>query len=275
MTTREFGDHIQLNHKPSDSVPHVQKHLKHVLKSTKLSAITFPPSFSLATKYTLSILDQGNLGSCVANAFAGIMQSLYNKNYSRLYFYFNARVGTGNAPTDDSGLDILQSLPILSSFGLVPETNWPYNTNQFRVIPPFSTTFKIADTTNPVKYQSIDQNETAIKGALFANKFVILGIAVYSSFMTNQVAKTGMIPMPNMSRETNQGGHCIHLVGWCKINNQTYYIIRNSWGTSWGNDGRVNPITNFVNNGTNGGFAYIPAAYILNPNLSFEIMAIG
>jgi C1A family cysteine protease len=275
MATREFGHHFQLNHKQSVSIPHTEKHLKYVLKAAKPTIVTFPDSFSLSSKYSLIILDQGNLGSCVVNSFSGIIQSLYNANCSRLYLYFNARVATGYSPTDDSGLDLLQALPILSSFGLVPEINWPYKINMFSKIPPFSNTYKIADTTIPIKYQSVPQNEKDIKGALLANKFIIFGISVYSSFMTNQVAKTGIIPMPNISREANQGGHCIHIVGWCKLNNQTYYIIRNSWGKSWGNDGSVIPITNFSNNGTNGGFAYIPATYVLNPNLAFEFMAIG
>jgi C1A family cysteine protease len=271
MTTREFGHHIQLNHKPSVSILHKERHLQTLLNAP---AVIFSESFSLASKYTLSILDQGNLGSCVVNAFAGIMQSLYNTNYSRLYFYFNARVGTGNSPIDDSGLDLLQSIPILTSFGLVPETNWPYDISKFYKIPSFPNTYKIADT-RPITYSNITQSETAIKTALAANKFVIFGMIIYTSFMTTQVKKTGIIPVPNIKKEQNLGGHCLHIIGWCKFNNTAYFIIRNSWGKTWGNNGSVIPNTNFVNNGTNGGFGYIPVAYILNPLLAFEFIAIG
>ena len=92
--------------------------------------------------------------------------------------------------------------------------------------------------------------------------------------MTNAVAKTGIIPIPNTSTETQEGGHCVHIVGWCKFNNVSYYIIRNSWGLGWGNGGQVIPVAGFQNNGRNGGFGYMPTTYVLNTNLSSEFLAI-
>ena len=93
--------------------------------------------------------------------------------------------------------------------------------------------------------------------------------------MSNSVAQTGIIPVPNTSNETNEGGHCIHLVGWCTFNNVSYYIIRNSWGLGWGNDGSANPKPGFKNNGRNGGFAYIPTSYVLDNTLAFEFLSVA
>ena len=295
-----FHGKYYLNHNPSKSIPHITKHNFHATKhltsiqqseqqtnKTQLltatapatapipAKVVFPTSFSLSSKYTLNVLDQGALGSCVATSYAGIINALYDKNLSRLYSYYNARVGTGNPPNQDTGLDLLQSWPIFRSFGIVPESNWAYITSNYSTIPPFATTYKIADTSIMPTIQSISQTDDSIKTVLNNGSFVTLGIYVYSSFMTPTVARNGIIPMPNTKTERLSGGHCIHIVGWCTYNKTTYYIIRNSWGLGWGNDGNPNPTKAFVNNGKNGGFAYIPTAYVLNTKIAFELIAIG
>jgi len=33
------------------------------------------------------------------------------------------------------------------------------------------------------------------------------------------------------------GGHAIKIVGWGQQNGENYWIVANSWGTSWGMDG--------------------------------------
>jgi C1A family cysteine protease len=64
---------------------------------------------------------------------------------------------------------------------------------------------------------------------------VIIGFDVYSSFITNSVSRTGMMPYPNTSRESLLGGHAVLIVGY---NNATQrFTVRNSWGTSWGDKG--------------------------------------
>jgi len=276
MTTREYGEHFKLNHKQSNSIIHKNEYNTKLEKHTiKAMPIQIPTYFSLASKYKLNILDQGNLGSCVVNSLCGIIQSVYKITPSRLYYYFNARIGSGTSPTEDSGLDLLQSYPLFQSYGIVPEANWVYNINNFSIMPPLAKTYKIASVAPLIKFENVQQTDANIKSALLANKFIMLGISVYSSFMTASVSSTGIIPMPDTTTETNEGGHCIHIVGWCIYNNIPCYIIRNSWGTSWGNNGNPIPTPNFINNGSNGGFGYIPQAYITNTELAFELLAVS
>jgi len=272
---REYGQHIVLNHTACCCEKSIEKYTRLTKMVLLKASVPLPATFSLASRYKLNILDQGNIGSCVVNAFAAIMQSLYNVTPSRLYYYFNGRVATGNSPVDDSGLDILQSYPFFQSFGVVPETSWSYNTNMFSVMPPYSL-YKNANVIS-CTFKNVSQTDLAIKSAIFSNGFVMFGFMVYSSFMTNSVASTGIIPTPDTKTETNLGGHCVHLVGWTKINNISYYIIRNSWGLGWGNDGAAaeRTTTAFKNNGINGGFAYMPATYVLNPALSFEFLSVS
>ena len=276
--SREFGHHLVLNHKQTTQP---LLHATHIDLAASLSADLpqtnlelFEESYTLvgATPYPMVVLDQGNLGACVANAFAGITQCLVGNTPSRLYLYFNARVATGNSPTDDSGLDLCQSLPILNSYGMPPELIWNYtNLSKFSTMPPWSVYKSSSITTKNVIYTSIPQTDVSIMSSINAKAPILFGMNVYQSFMTNEVAATGIIPSPNTDKEQLEGGHCVSIVGWTLYNNTEYYIIRNSWGTNWGNTGAI---THQSNNSKNGGFAYIPKTYVLNPSLAFEFYSI-
>jgi len=278
---------FKLNHAPSKSQPHIDKHKyysakhfdifrrkkNHFLAQNKSPA---PSSFSLSKFYTLNILNQSNLGSCVVNAYASIIQSIHGILPSRLYYYFNARVGDNICPKNDSGLDLLKARPYLLSFGIVPETKWPYNVNAYATLPPHLDTYKISNIKTNINMESISQTAAYIKDELLKKHFIMFGILLYDSFLSHEVAINGIVPMPKTSVEKEQGGHCMNIVGWLNLNNTLYFICRNSWGKAWGNDGNPNPPLpfNFVNNGSNGGFCYIPANYILNQKLCFEFFAV-
>jgi hypothetical protein len=283
MHVRNF----KLNHAPSKSQPHLNKHKHYAAKHfehfrrKKLQRLTqnkppAPASFSLSKFYTLFILNQLNLGTCVVNSYAAIIQSVYGILPSRLYCYFNARIGDKICPKNDSGLDLLKARPYLLSFGLVPETKWPYNVTAYATLPPYLPTYKISDIKTKVNMVSISQTAGAIKNELQNKHFIMFGILIYDSFFTDNIAINGIVSVPKTSVEKEEGGHCMNIVGWLTLQNTLYFICRNSWGKEWGNDGNPNPPLpfNFVNNGSNGGFCYIPASYILNPKLAFEFFAV-
>ena len=64
---------------------------------------------------------------------------------------------------------------------------------------------------------------------------VTIGFDVYSSFDSPTVARTGIMPYPNIRKEKLLGGHAVLIVGYNK-NNDTF-IVRNSWGKYWGDNG--------------------------------------
>ena len=61
---------------------------------------------------------------------------------------------------------------------------------------------------------------------------IVFGCTLYDSFESNAVASNGMVPMPS-ANENQVGGHCMLMVGYTK----THFIIRNSWGAGWGDQG--------------------------------------
>ena len=80
---------------------------------------------------------------------------------------------------------------------------------------------------------------TALKSALAEGFQVAIGIQVYDSFESNQVAQNGVVPLPRRG-EQFLGGHAVLAVGYkddAMIKGRGVVICRNSWGESWGDKG--------------------------------------
>src|SRR5882724_13029866 len=82
------------------------------------------------------VYDQGDLGSCTANALGGafqfgqIKQKIANFMPSRLFIYYNERVIL-HTVNSDSGAQIRDGIKTLNKQGVCTEKTWPYNTAQF------------------------------------------------------------------------------------------------------------------------------------------------
>jgi len=88
------------------------------------------------------------------------------------------------------------------------------------------------------KYHRVT-NLTLLKTALAEGYPAVIGINVYESFESDQVAKTGIVPLPKRGEQL-LGGHAILAVGYkddTKIKGQGVVICRNSWGENWGDKG--------------------------------------
>ena len=195
-----------------------------------------PASVDLTSKMP-SIYDQGQEGSCVDNATAGAAQ--YDEMQegitpaimpSRQFLYFNARVKEeGTDPSEDSGSTIADGLKAMADFGYPDEAHWPYDPSHFAQTPPDSI-YQEAAAHKITDFARVpDNSANDIKSALSLGKPVILGINVYSNF---PMEGNGDVPMPAGGVE---GGHGILLVGY--DDSAQKYKFRNSWGTSWGNQG--------------------------------------
>lgn len=213
---------------------------------------TLPPSVDLRSKCA-PIYDQGELGSCTANAISACY-AYDNKNVfipSRLFIYYNERKLEGTI-SEDSGAFISDGIKTLKTYGVCPEPMWPYDITKFTKAPTTSC-YKNALTHKALSCTNIKQNLTAMKNSLASGFPFVVGIAVYSSFETAEVAKSGVVPLPNTSTEDLLGGHAILCVGY--DDSKSVWIMRNSWGTSWGNKG----------------YFTLPYHYLLDADLSSEL----
>src|SRR5579872_7056625 len=87
------------------------------------------------------VYNQGQLGSCTANAIGGAIefermkQKLTDFVPSRLFIYYNERVIEGTVRSD-SGAQLRDGIKSVASQGVCPEPEWPYNIAKFTTKPP-------------------------------------------------------------------------------------------------------------------------------------------
>jgi C1A family cysteine protease len=205
----------------------------------KLASITTLPARVDLRQYASAIEDQGNLGSCTGNAIAGAIELIDRKNnktleISRLFIYYQERLLEGSIYYD-AGAYIRDGIKACYTYGAPLETLWPYTENKFATRP---TTAAYADALKrKVTGYAKCANFAAVKNAIAAGTPVIIGFTVYDSFESDAVANTGMMPYPNTRTESQLGGHAVCIVGYDDTLAGGRFICRNSWGTSWGDQG--------------------------------------
>ena len=205
------------------------------------------------------VYDQGQLGSCTANGIAGAIEFDQRKEGakvfapSRLFIYYNERAIEGTV-SQDSGAQVRDGIKSVATLGAPPETDWPYNIKLFAEKPPLKA-YTDAKQDLVASYSRVSQGTTQMQGCLAEGYPFVFGFTVYESFESAAVAKSGVVPMP-ASREKVMGGHCMLVVGYDAI--KRVFIVRNSWGKSWGLKG----------------YCTMPFEYLLNSHLASDFWTI-
>lgn len=221
-------------------------------------AVLLPSQTDLRPKMP-AVYDQGQLGSCAANAigaaieFQRAAEKLPDFVPSRLFIYYNARVLEGD-PSDDNGMQIRNGIKSVVSTGACPELDWPYNPSQFAV-QPSPNCYAEAKTDLVIAYQRVSQTLDDMKAILAGGEPFVFGISVYDSFESEAVATSGIVPMPAQS-ESMIGGHAMLAVGYDDA--RQAFIVRNSWGADWGQ----------------AGYCFLPYAYLTSSDLASDLWAV-
>jgi C1A family cysteine protease len=211
--------------------------------------------------------DQGSLGSCTAHAGIGILEYFEKRAFgkhidgSRLFLYKTTRNLLNVA--GDTGAWLRNIMGALVLCGVPDEKYWPYAESDFDEEPP-SFVYAIADNYKAVRYfchdplgmnTPYDQVLDSVKKYLIAGIPSMFGFYGFPSF--DQSNETGKIPYP-CPGEKAEWGHAIVAVGYddsmkiknkdCNKETKGALLIRNSWGTSWGDQG----------------YGWLPYEYVLN-----------
>ena len=148
---------------------------------------------------------------------------------SRLFIYYNERV-IEHTVDSDSGAQIRDGVKSVHKLGAPPETDWPYDINQFSQKPP-EQAYTDAKNYQAILYQRVTPTLGQLKGCLASGYPFVFGFTVYESFESQEMANTGHLGMPGTG-EKQLGGHAVLAVGY--EDSSQSFIVRNSWGADWG-----------------------------------------
>lgn len=212
------------------------------------------------------VVDQGQLGSCTANALAGALGFLEMQEevlgeagqaeefgtgyfpFSRLFIYWNERVIESDT-SEDNGAQLRNGIASLANVGVCSELLWPYVVqNAFNA--PSPTCFAQASLHKISSYQSLEGTDiSALKSCLASGYPFVFGFQVFKSFESESVAINGIVLMP-LPTDEPQGGHAVMCVGY--DDTKRTFIVRNSWGSDWADSG----------------YCYMPYDYMTSPTLA-------
>jgi C1A family cysteine protease len=243
-----------------DKLDERDRHFAHSI--SPVSSVKLPVSVDLRYKCP-AVYDQGDLGSCTANAGCACRAMLANRpqlNLSRLFLYYEERNQDGTVQ-EDLGASVRDICKVVGKYGVCEEQFMPYNIEKFAETPSLQA-IQNAEKYRINAYKKLN-NVNEIKQSLALRQQPVLsGMDIYDSFESEEVAKTGILSMPK-STEENKGGHAVLIVGYvdrggifslvrsvlCNDQSQGYFIVRNSWGNSWGEHGYFYMPYEYVNKG--------------------------
>jgi len=212
-----------------------------------------PTHHTLVTRRNGSILISGN---CTAQAAVGLVEYLERRvtgkhmDGSRLFVYKVTRNLLGW--TGDTGAYVRTTLKALAKFGVCPERYWPYQIANLDVEPP-AFCYAYGQTARAQQYFRIDRAGADRNVVLqMVKRLLVIGLPCAFGFVVYDWGNaTGEFVMPG-SEDRPQGGHAVMAAGYDdnrKIGESTgALMIRNSWGTGWGD----------------GGYGWLPYDYLLS-----------
>ena len=223
------------------------------------------PATADLRRWCSRVEDQGEIGSCTAHAASSLVEYFERRAFgshtdvARLFVYKTTR--NLMRADGDTGAFIRTAMGALVLFGAPPEEYWPYRAAAFDREPP-AFCYAFARSYRAVSYYRLDSAGTTPKELLLrlrtnlaAGLPAMFGFTVYGSI--GEAADSGRIPFPNGSDEV-VGGHAVAAVGYddrMKIRGVSpgspettgAFLVRNSWGASWGDKG----------------YGWLPYAYVL------------
>lgn len=230
------------------------------------------PAMALAPKIDLTprcppVFNQGGQNSCTANAvvaaiqFDRMKQGLPLQELSRRFVYWNTR--RMEVTTDsDAGSMIRDAIKTCNITGVCEEQWCEYDDALIFEEPSLEAYDKAEE--KAVLYDRLDDPKLGsasqlnlFKMCLASGTPFVLGIAIFDSFETDEVTRTGVAPMP-ADNEGLLGWHAVMCCGYDDADGWGRFTVQNSWGTEWGNKGRFT----------------IPYSFLTTPDLAMDAWAI-
>lgn len=248
---------------------------RHAVRTTNPAAVDLRPKDS-------PIQNQGQLGSCTGNAWAGAIDfkernapvlvprlgfwarvavalglkrrptppAARTFTASRLFIYYNERALEGTTGSD-AGAAVADGARVVATQGVCPEETWPYDVARFTVRPSASA-YDLATQHTVAAPAAVDVTDLdEVRTALASGHPIVFGFSVYTSFESLTKGAATYIP-----RGRYAGGHAVLAVGYDDA--KQVIIVRNSWGPEWGEDG----------------YFFMPYSVFTNPKITSDAWAL-
>jgi len=215
------------------------------VKSTALTAVAAPPASVDLRKAWWTIGDQEDTGSCVGWASTdGVMRYQLVKagrlgqkeRVSPRATWMASKetdtfVSRPETFIEGAGTSLKAAMDICRKYGVVPDATLPFHINTKMYTGDENTFYAIAATRRAAAYFNMAKNFNQWKAWLAADRPVMVALSVDQTW-DNARATRGLLDtfQPN----TVRGGHAVCLVGYRADGR---FIVRNSWGTAWGDKG--------------------------------------
>ena len=141
---------------------------------------------------------------------------------------------------EEAGTSLKAAMDILRKYGAVPESMLPFHIGNAMYTGNENTFYATAATRRIASYFNLAKNLGDWRAWLAAHGPILAGLSVDATW-DNATATHGKLD--TFQPKTVRGGHAVCIVGYTA---DQRFIIRNSWGTTWGDHG----------------FAYASEAYI-------------
>jgi C1A family cysteine protease len=230
---------------------------QHALAAGALSApAALPASVDLRSAWW-DIGNQENTGSCVGwGSTDGVARYMFveagrlaqNAKLSPRFTWMASKetdqfTTRPETMIEGAGTSLKAAVDILRKYGAVPETQLPFHIATAMYTGNEDTFFAIAATRKIASYFNLQRNLPNWRAWLATHGPILVGLNVDHTW-DNATATGGNLDtfQPN----TVRGGHAVALVGYRADGR---FIVRNSWGTSWGDHGFGYPSEAYINAG--------------------------
>ena len=229
------------------------------LAETYVPHENLPESIDLK-KFFNDIKNQGEQGSCLAHAVTSVFEYILKRSsqkefdLSEAFLYYNARMMDGNddvSVNTDAGSRYKPAMDSLSKYGIALERLCPYHEDVYTQ-KPSEEAYKDASTRKLITAKNVNRTIADVKSALADGFPVAVSFSLMQSFFD---ATDGYIPMPTDDEISNDEADNVHshhamvIVGYS--DKLQHFVLRNSWGKEWGDEG----------------YCYVPYEYVEKESL--------